>query len=230
MDCKREDGLVYEVQPGKSQDGNKRRVLHRNILIPREAILEEPEEFHLKKKNISQSKQLVTCLPIIQVAQKAVRMSSKYLTPIQSRRVRTREGPAVKDSERSSTPPQHEDIQFTIQVTNNAAAARQDLNKTGSRKKYRQSQDVEKTENQCRKSQDMGRRCSEGIKKYPPRSRNGVRSPSQRDFLAPISNYRKSQPETNISRPVSKPAALKSIQQFLVLNIMEITHMENIKW
>ena len=50
MDCKREDGLVYEVQPGKNQDGKKRRVLHRNILIPREAILEEPEEFHLKKK------------------------------------------------------------------------------------------------------------------------------------------------------------------------------------
>ena len=77
------------------------------------------------------------------------------LTPIQSRRVRTREESAVKDSERSLTPPQHEDIQFTIEVTNNAAAAKQDLNKTGSRKKYRQSQDVDRTENQYRKSQEV---------------------------------------------------------------------------
>ena len=41
---------MYEVQPGKSQDVKKRRVLHRNILLPCEAILEEPEGFHLKKE------------------------------------------------------------------------------------------------------------------------------------------------------------------------------------
>ena len=57
---------------------------------------------------------------------------------IQSRRVRTREEPAVKDSERSSTPPQHEDVYFTKEVKNDTAIARQDLNKTRSRKKYRQ--------------------------------------------------------------------------------------------
>ena len=69
------------------------------------------------------------------------------LTPIQNGRVRTREEHAVKNSDTSPTPPQHEDIQFTIQVVNNAVAARQDLNKTGSRKD-RQSQDVNRTENQ----------------------------------------------------------------------------------
>ena len=59
------------------------------------------------------------------------------MTTIESRRVRTRKGPVVKDSERSLTQSQYEDTQFTIEVTNNAAAARQDLNKTGSRKKYK---------------------------------------------------------------------------------------------
>ena len=66
---------------------------------------------------------------------------------IQSRRVRTREEPAAKDSERSSTPPQHEDVYFTKEVKNDRAVGRQDLNKTGSRKKYRHSQDVDRTEN-----------------------------------------------------------------------------------
>ena len=56
--------MVYEVQPEKSQDGKKRRILHRNILLPREAILEEPEGFHLKKEKHKEPK-------------KAVRMSSK---------------------------------------------------------------------------------------------------------------------------------------------------------
>ena len=51
-----------------------------------------------------------------------------------------------RNSFSSSKPPHHEDIQFTIEVKNNAAAARQDLNKT----KYRQSQDVDIIENQCR--------------------------------------------------------------------------------
>ena len=51
-----------------------------------------------------------------------------------------------RNSFSSSKPPHHEDIQFTIEVKNNAAAARQDLNKT----KYRQSQDVDRIENQCR--------------------------------------------------------------------------------
>ena len=60
------------------------------------------------------------------------------MTPIKSRKVRAREGHAVKDSERVLTLPQREDIQFTIVVTNSEAAARKDLNKTGSRKKYRQ--------------------------------------------------------------------------------------------
>ena len=50
MDCKGEYSLVYEVQPEKSQDGKKRRVLHRNLLLPCEVILEEPEGFHLKKE------------------------------------------------------------------------------------------------------------------------------------------------------------------------------------
>ena len=39
---------------------------------------------------------------------------------------------------------------------------------------YRQSQDVNKTENQCRKSQDMGRRCSTGTKKYPSEVEMGL--------------------------------------------------------
>ena len=59
------------------------------------------------------------------------------MIPIESRRVRKREGKVVKDSERSLTQSQYEDTQFTIEVTNNVAAARQDLHKTGSRKKYK---------------------------------------------------------------------------------------------
>ena len=70
------------------------------------------------------------------------------LTPIQNRRLGTREEHAVKNSDTSPTRPQHEDIQFTILAANNAVAAGQDLNKTGSRKKDRQNQDVNRTENQ----------------------------------------------------------------------------------
>ena len=49
---------------------------------------------------------------------------------------------------KSPTPPQHEDMQFTIEVTNNVATASQDLNKTGSRNEHRQSQAVNRTKNQ----------------------------------------------------------------------------------
>ena len=122
------------------------------------------------------------------------------MIPIQSKRVRIWKRPAVEDSFSSSKPPQHEDIQFTIEVKNNAAAVRQDLNKT----KYRQIQDVDRIENQCRKRQDMGCRCNEGTKEYPLRNRNGVRSSSQRDLFAPISIYKKNQPETEISRQEEK--------------------------
>ena len=38
VDCKGENRLVYEVHPGKIQDGKTRRVLHRNIFLPCEAI------------------------------------------------------------------------------------------------------------------------------------------------------------------------------------------------
>ena len=51
------------------------------MLLPCKAILEEPEGFHLKKKKTKRPKQAAI-----------------------SRRVRTREGPSVKDSERNSTP------------------------------------------------------------------------------------------------------------------------------
>lgn len=67
------------------------------------------------------------------------------MTPIESRRVRTREGPVVKDSERSLTQSQYEDTQFTTEVTNNAAAARQDMNKVECRSKYTNSQDLDST-------------------------------------------------------------------------------------
>ena len=77
VNCKGENSLVYEVQPGKYQDGKKRRVLHRNML-PCEAILEEPEGFHWEKEKQKKPKQqLVTSLSIIPVTQKAVRMSCK---------------------------------------------------------------------------------------------------------------------------------------------------------
>ena len=36
---------------------------------------------------------------------------------------------------RSSTPPQHEDISFTVEVTNKTEAAKQDMSTIGSRKK-----------------------------------------------------------------------------------------------
>ena len=50
VDSKREDSLVYKVQPEKSQDEKKRRAIHRNMPLPCEAILEDPKGFHLKKE------------------------------------------------------------------------------------------------------------------------------------------------------------------------------------
>ena len=64
----------------------------------------------------------------------------------QSRRVGRREGQAVKDSEKIPTLTQHKDAQFTIEVPNNAAASRQNLDKTESRKENRKNQDVDRTE------------------------------------------------------------------------------------
>ena len=58
VDCKGEDSLAYEVQPEKSQDGKKKSVLHRNMVQPSEAILEEPEGFHLKKEKHIKPKQV----------------------------------------------------------------------------------------------------------------------------------------------------------------------------
>ena len=64
---------MYEVQPGKCQDGKKRRELHRCMFLPCESILEEPERFQFQKENNrSQNKQLVTSLPIIPVTQETV--------------------------------------------------------------------------------------------------------------------------------------------------------------
>ena len=187
-----EDSLVYEVQKEKRQDGKRKRLLHRNMLLPYEVILEEPGGFHLKKEKHKKPRQAASYKFTNNTGDTEI---SEYefhgLTPIQIRRVKTREGPAIKDSERGSAPAKHEDIQLTIDATNNPAAARQQLDKTRSRKKYRESQDADKAENQCRKRQDLGCTCTDGAKKYPLRNRNGARPSSQRDLLAPISNYKK---------------------------------------
>ena len=67
VDCKGEYSLVYEVQPEKSQDGKKIRVLHRNLLLPCEVILEEPEGFHLKKEKQNKPTKAVSHKLIIAV-------------------------------------------------------------------------------------------------------------------------------------------------------------------
>ena len=61
------------------------------------------------------------------------------LAPIETRtmEIRTMEQHVVNDCDRSQTPPQHEDIQPTAEVTNNTAAARTDMYSSGIRKKYR---------------------------------------------------------------------------------------------
>lgn len=52
------------------------------MLLPWEAISEEPEGFHLKKENArSQNKKLVTSLPLTPVTQKALRIGSKGWHP-----------------------------------------------------------------------------------------------------------------------------------------------------
>ena len=51
---------MYEVQPEKSQHGKKRRVLHRNMLLPCEAISKEPEGFHLKKEKHKKPKEVAS--------------------------------------------------------------------------------------------------------------------------------------------------------------------------
>ena len=43
----------------------------------------------------------------------------------------------VKDNETGLTPPQQENIPFILEATNNAAAARQNMNTAKRRKKYR---------------------------------------------------------------------------------------------
>ena len=105
------------------------------MLLPCEAILGEPEGFHLKKEK-HKPKQAASHKSANNTSdKKSSEDEFQGLTLIQIRRVRTREGPSVKDRERRSTPPKHEDAQFKMEVTNNAPAARQDFNKTGSRKK-----------------------------------------------------------------------------------------------
>ena len=55
-----EDSLVYEVQKEKRQDGKRKRLLHRNMLLPYEVILEEPGGFHLKKEKHKKQRQAAT--------------------------------------------------------------------------------------------------------------------------------------------------------------------------
>ena len=90
---------MYEVQPEKSRDGKKRRVLHRNMLSPCEAILEESEGFHLKKENHKKPKQAASHKFVNNTSDiESNEDEFQGLTLIQSIRVRKREGPAVKDS------------------------------------------------------------------------------------------------------------------------------------
>ena len=73
-----DQGMLYEVQPEKSQDGKMRRILHRNMLLPCEIILEEPEGFHLKKEKHKKSKQAASHKFVNNTSnKKAVKMSSK---------------------------------------------------------------------------------------------------------------------------------------------------------
>ena len=71
------------------------------------------------------------------------------------------------------------------------------MNRTRSGKKYRQSQDVDKTENQCKKRQDLGRRYSDKTKKYPLRNGNGERLSSQ-------TNISRQEQKTYFSKPEPK--------------------------
>ena len=81
--CKGEDSLVYGVQQEKSQNGKRKGILHGNMLLPYEAILEDSEGFHLKKELQMKIKQEAAChesvtqKAVTPVTQKAVRMISK---------------------------------------------------------------------------------------------------------------------------------------------------------
>ena len=56
----------------------------------------------------------------------------------------------------------------------------------------------------------MEQRSGEGKKKYSLRNRNVVKSPSQTDILVTNSNYKRSQPETNISGQEEKVYLVRS--------------------
>ena len=139
------DSLVYEVQSKETQNGKKRRVLQTNMLLTCEAILEEPEAFHLKKEKQKKPKQASSHEFVNNTCDtECSKIEFQGMTLTETRRVRTRKGHSVNYSERNPTPPtQHENIQFTTWVTNNAAAARQDMNKVECRSKYTNSQDLD---------------------------------------------------------------------------------------
>ena len=59
--CKGKDSLVYGVQQEKGQNGKMKGILHRNMLLPCEAILEDSEGFHLKKELQMKIKQEAAC-------------------------------------------------------------------------------------------------------------------------------------------------------------------------
>ena len=91
----------------------------------------------------------------------------------------------------------------------------------------------------------MEQRSGEGKNKYSLSNRNVVRSPSQTDILVTISNYKKSQPETNISGLEEKVYLSRSEPKEWVHSVKansvkvnstvpcvkyyEITNMENMK-
>ena len=81
--CKEEDSLVYGVQQEKSQNRKKKGILHRNMLLPCDAILEDSEGFHSKKELQMKIKQEAAChesvtqKAVTPVNQKALRMISK---------------------------------------------------------------------------------------------------------------------------------------------------------
>ena len=96
------------------------------MLLPCETILGEPEGFHLKKEKQKKPQQETASHKFSNNISDKGSSEDEFqgLKHIHSIRVRTREEHRVKDRERILTPPHHEDIKFTIKVTNNAAAAR----------------------------------------------------------------------------------------------------------
>ena len=71
------------------------------------SILEELEGFHLRKENHKPKQAADHKFSNITCETESSEDEFQGLPPTESRRVRTRKGPAVKDSERSSTQPQH---------------------------------------------------------------------------------------------------------------------------